>query len=142
MSCSRAVAQVIRPTHSLFFAGNVGAAQSTRCAARLELIHSSRERSATASATAQHLHARLSHKEGDMYAASAQRSLRTVHTFGHPSSGGPLVNPFDAGADMAAPFAHAAGMHAWQVAARMEAVAPRSENIYGEDFGSDFLVIP
>eukprot|EP00047_Mylnosiga_fluctuans_P002702 m.225574 g.225574 ORF g.225574 m.225574 type:complete len:108 (-) comp11284_c0_seq1:220-543(-) len=65
-------------------------------------------------------------------------SVRYVHTFGHPSSGGPLVRPVETSAPLQTSFAEHAGQHARSVAQ----AAPRRvarDNIYGEQFFGDAL---
>lgn len=68
--------------------------------------------------------------------SSSQRlSIRTVHTFGHPSSGGPLVNPFQQQpARDSQSFAQTAGEHA-RINSVHSVAHPRPVDMYGECFG-------
>ena len=61
---------------------------------------------------------------------------RTVHTFGHPSSGGPLVMPhIKVHYSHATLFAEIAGEHARRVSLNTPAATTSSADLYGETFG-------
>eukprot|EP00047_Mylnosiga_fluctuans_P024791 m.170477 g.170477 ORF g.170477 m.170477 type:complete len:114 (+) comp9927_c2_seq2:1231-1572(+) len=63
-------------------------------------------------------------------------ATRFVHTFGHPSSGGPLVEPFETATLLGAyDFEFHAGHHARNLEAKhARAVRPAPANVYGEEF--------